>query len=197
MISFKNLIFGRNFKGEIYEVEEVPDKDVGALDDYDSSSFILQIEPKPWYFVNGTQRPAPATVNNKTGKRIAKLLPFEDMENDRFANQMMFIPPNYGLILVSGKFKTILLYSMPIWWDITTGSQIFKNLKCPVDTCRLTTDRQERSTADMVFFHDQYEPTNEPRPLKQIYALYYVRTLYGIICLLVNLRLFLIVVMFL
>lgn len=131
------------------------------------------MKSKPWYFVNGTRYPAPAIVCTKTGKRNVKLLPSEDMENDRFMSQMMFVPPNYKLIRDSGKLKTILMYfGIPYWWSEKAGSQAFKDLKCPVDTCRMTTDRKERSTADMVFFHDQYEPTNETRPLRQINALY-------------------------
>lgn len=83
----------------------------------------------------------------------------------------MFVPPNYDLIKKSGKFKTILLYNAPNWWEYSEGDDLFKNLECPVDTCQITLDKNKRRTADMVLFHDHYVHANIKRKSHQIYAI--------------------------
>lgn len=129
------------------------------------------LDEKPWYFKDGKRYPEPATISNVTGIRNAKLLPYEDIGNDRILNQLMFVPPNYDLIKKSGKFKTILLYNAPNWWEYSEGDDLFKNLECPVDTCQITLDKNKRRTADMVLFHDHYVHANIKRKSHQIYAI--------------------------
>lgn len=144
-------------------------------DDYDPTSLIIHVKPKPWFFINGTRYADPAPISKETGFRAVKLLPHEDMKNDRFLNQMMFVPPNYHSVQQSGKYKTILANNgIPSWWNLAQGTQMFKALRCPVNTCRMTTDGKERSTADLIMFHDHYAPSNETRSPNQLYALYFV-----------------------
>lgn len=73
-------------------------------------------------------------------------------------------------------YKTILAYDPPKWFELKDGIGIFTDMKCPVKKCRLTTKYSERQTADAVIFNDKYIPTDEPRPPKQIYALYYIES---------------------
>lgn len=143
--------------------------------DYDSSSFIIVTKPlKPWFLENGTRYPEPAKISQKTGIRDAKLLPDEDPGNDRILNQLMFVPPNYESIVHSQKIKTILAYNGYIsWWKIKKQENVFKKFNCPVNTCRLTNNQEERQTADLVLFHDRYTHTKRRRPSKQLYALYH------------------------
>lgn len=137
------------------------------------NDFIKVFDEIPWYLKEGKLYPEPATISNVTDIRDAKLLPYEDAGNDRILNQLMFVPPDYDLIKKSGKFKTILLYNMPYWWQNSEGDYEFKNLSCPVDTCKITLDKNERGTADMVLFYDQYVHANITRQAHQIYAIYH------------------------
>ena len=131
------------------------------------------VKAKPWYLENGTRYPEPATISRKTGIRDAKLLPDEDPGNDRILNQMMFIPPNYDLIVKSKKVKTILAYNgFVYWWNIKNDENVFKTFNCPVHTCRLTKNQTERQTADLVLY-DRYTHTKRKRPPNQLYALYH------------------------
>ncbi|XP_055297148.1 glycoprotein 3-alpha-L-fucosyltransferase A-like [Sitodiplosis mosellana] len=142
--------------------------------DYDSSSFLIAVKPKPWYFTNGTRYPKPASISNETGIRDAKLLPHEDPGSDRIVNQMMFIPPNYDPSRRKEIMKTIYVpLGLPSWWRRKSGESAFVDLKCPVDACRITDDAKERKNADLVMFNNDYIPSNETRPPKQLYAMYY------------------------
>lgn len=73
-------------------------------------------------------------------------------------------------------FKTILAYELPAWFKLNDGPQAFVDLKCPVQKCRLTTNRAERRTADLVLFHEHYIKTIHQRPANQIYALYNIES---------------------
>lgn len=147
---------------------------VPTSDDYDPTGFIVHKMSKPWFLKNGTRFPDPSTISNTTGRRVAKLLPFEDPGNDRFVNQMMFVPPNYTSSRDEKNFKSILLYNgMAIWWSLKAKNR-FEALRCPVNTCRLTTDKSKRQEVDLVMFWDYYEATNQTRPLNQLYALYHI-----------------------
>lgn len=149
-------------------------KNIPGQNNYDLSSFMVVTEPKPWFFKNGTTYPEPAKISQKTGIRDAKLLSEEDPGNDRILNQLMFVPPNYNSIVKSKKVKIILAYYDSLfWWKPKLDGNIFQKLKCPVDTCRITTNKSEIEIADLVFFYNGYEPVKYKRPSKQIYAIYY------------------------
>lgn len=114
----------------------------------------------------------PATISNKTGIRNAKLFPDEDPENDRILNQMMFVPPTYDPSRRMEIMKTIYVpLGLPSWWKLKNGDSAFAN--CPVDACRITADAKERKNADLIMFNHVYVHSNETRPPKQLYAMYY------------------------
>lgn len=164
-------------------------------------------QQKPWYFSGGKRYPVEAKKKRKTNKRLAKLLPSEDPWTDRITNQLMFVPPNYHDIQMSGQLKTILLYNGLGPWNVKqgnfekcfiilrvincfllsffmgdkkkkTGRDVFKSAKCPVNTCRITANRDEISKADMVLYKDHFIPTGVARPAKQIFMLYFLECPY-------------------
>lgn len=144
--------------------------------DYDSSSFLIIIKPKPWYVTNGIRYPKPAAISIETGIRDAKLLPEEDPQSDRILNQMMFVPPNYDPSRRKEMMKTIYMPTIPAWWEIERGESTFVDLKCPVDACRITDHSQERENADMVLFNNSDSSdsfSSGTRSPKQIYAAFY------------------------
>lgn len=133
---------------------------------------MIAIKPKPWYFTNGTRYPKPAIISNKTGIRDSKLFPDEDPENDRILNQMMFVPPNYDPSRRMEIMKTIYVpLGLPSWWKLKNGDAAFE--KCPVDACRITSNVKARKNADLIMFNHEYIHSNETRPPKQLYAMYY------------------------
>lgn len=139
---------------------------------YDSSSFLIITNPKPWYLTNGTRYPMPANISKKTGIRDAALLPEEDPESDRILNQMMFIPPNYDPSYRKKILKTINVQpNFPSWWKINNDNDVFAN--CTVNTCRIRDSPATRKNADLVLFNQFYVHTNELRSPNQIYAMYY------------------------
>lgn len=83
---------------------------------------------RPWYFTNGERYPKTARINKKTRKRLAKLIPSEDVRGDRITNQLMFVPPNYEEIKNEGRLKTILLYNGLGPWSVKQGCWNFLNL---------------------------------------------------------------------
>lgn len=138
-------------------------------------SLVDRSELRLWFFKHGTEYPSPSNISRKTGRRTAILLPSESMKVDRFLSQLMFVPPNYHSILKSHRKKTILLYEgISVWWPFDDGTQLFKDLKCPVQSCRMTTDKSKRKTADLVVFWDYYTPSKTKRPFNQLYALYHI-----------------------
>jgi glycoprotein 3-alpha-L-fucosyltransferase len=80
---------------------------------------------RPWYFTNGERYPKPARINKKTMKRLAKLIPSDDIRGDRITNQLMFVPPNYEEIKNEGRLKTILLYNGLGPWNVKQGKKTF------------------------------------------------------------------------
>lgn len=76
---------------------------------------------RPWYFTNGKRCPKPARISKKTKKRLAKLIPSDDVRGDRITNQLMFVPPNYEEIKDEGRLKTILLYNGLGPWNVKQG----------------------------------------------------------------------------
>lgn len=149
--------------------------DTGIIDEYDQSPLF---QSKPWYFAGGKRYPKTAKKSRKTRKRVAKLLPSEDPWKDRITNQLMFVPPNYERIRESGKYKTILLYNGLGPWNIKQGRDVFKNLKCPVNTCKVTAKRDLANQADLIMYKDYYIPTGVARPPNQLYMLYWLECPY-------------------
>lgn len=155
------------------------------MDDYDPTSFSIVEKSKAWYLEKGERYPKPASISN--GRHDALLLPLEQLGSDRILNQLMFVPPNYDpknvktILMNNGipywfgiKGGTQNIGSAPYWWKQKQVDDIFKEHKCPVNACRITDDKAERQSADLVFFLDTYEHTNEPRPVNQLYALHHM-----------------------
>lgn len=159
-------------------IEYVDDDKMDNNIQIDNDNYDEFVETKPWYFIGGKRLPKPAKVSRKTGKRIAKLMPSEDPWSDRITNQLMFIPPNYEAIQESGKHKMILLYNGLGPWNIKQGQDVFRNLKCPVNTCKLTAKRELANEADLILYKDYYIPTGVARPPNQIYMLYFLECPY-------------------
>lgn len=152
------------WKNTLHENDDT-DKIVGNIID---ESVLAKV--KPWYFANGQLYPKPVQINSKTHKRNAKLLPSEDPWNDRITNQLMFIPPNYDEIVKSGKLKTILLFNGLSAWNVGEGRELFN--KCPVNTCRVTENRETANEAELILYKDIFRPMGVSRPSYQLYMLY-------------------------
>lgn len=155
------------------------DTNIQIDNDHNNNNYDEFSESKPWYFAGGKRLPKPAKLSQKTGKRMAKLMPSEDPWTDRITNQLMFIPPNYEAIQQSGKYKTILLFNGLEQWDINdAGSDVFKHSKCPVNACHVTANRELANEADLILFTDYYTAPNVVRSPNQVYMLYMLESPY-------------------
>jgi hypothetical protein len=104
------------------QVNEIPNEENGEDESDKNQDFDNDvILSRPWYFTNGERYPKAARINKKTGKRLAKLTPAEDIRSDRITNQLMFVPPNYEEIRNEGRLKTILLYNGLGPWNVKQG----------------------------------------------------------------------------
>ncbi|RWS30460.1 fucosyltransferase-like protein [Leptotrombidium deliense] len=101
---------------------------------------------RPWFMSNGTLRPK---IGNHLYSQLA-LYP-EESDDDRIVNQLMFIPDDYDKIKESGIVKKILVTNGFKSWQ-ARGRDVFLKDNCPVDTCSISTDFKDFSTADAVFF---------------------------------------------
>lgn len=128
----------------------------------------------PWYFSNGERYPKTAVRNRKTKRRVARLLPSEDLHSDRITNQLMFVPPNYEQMKTESRNKVILLFNGLSQWNVKGGRDLFVNNKCPVDTCTLTDNREMASKADMLLYKDHYINAGVTRSMYQIYMIYFL-----------------------
>lgn len=127
------------------------------------------VRNKLWFFTGGKQYPS-----EQPKQRRLKLHPFDDPEHDRITNQLMFVPSNYEDIQDSGKLKTILVFN---GFTFKRGRTEFKHLKCPVDTCQLTDQRERADEADLVVYKDFYSPLGGRKP-KQLTMLYLLESPY-------------------
>lgn len=73
-------------------------------------------------------------------------------------------------------YKLIYATSLPEFFNVHQGSQSFKDFKCAVDTCTITTDEAKFKSADLAWFYDyeRYPPKNYIQPSNQTYAFYSV-----------------------
>lgn len=83
-------------------------------------------------------------------------------ENDNGSYEMVInrpivIPSKNETVSKSTKLRTILsIDGLADWWDVSEGTKLFTDLRCPVSTCRLTKNRHEKDIADMILY--QHEP---------------------------------------
>lgn len=138
---------------------------------------IIPTKPKPeelpFYFKDGQVYPQPAKISKVTGRRDAKLLPFEDPDGDRWINQLMFVPPNYEEIRKSNKTKLIGFPFGVIGWMFPLVQKLnletyISDIKCPVSTCTMSKKKEDMGKADLLF--DVYKSLDIPRNPNQIYA---------------------------
>lgn len=138
----------------------------GLNNEYDLSN---SQNEKLWFFTGGKRFPT-----ESPNQRLLKLHPFEDSDNDRITNQLMFVPPNYEQIQEAGKLKTILVFN---GFTFKKGRTEFKHLKCPVDMCTLTDKREQAEVADLILYKDFFSPLG-PRKPHQLTMLYLLESPY-------------------
>lgn len=96
---------------------------------------------------------------------------------NHFRNNRESDSPDFNSIWKIKGYKTILAYNLPGWFKLEDGPEVFADLNCPVQKCRLTTNHaRERRTADLVLFHEHYIKSYHPRPANQVYALYNIES---------------------
>ncbi|XP_053201501.1 glycoprotein 3-alpha-L-fucosyltransferase A-like [Panonychus citri] len=127
---------------------------------------------KPWFMVNGSLIPNP---NEITFSRLSLLPEDDEPWNDRIINQLMYIPQGYQSDqLKKDDLKKILLHFDKSSWgqELPIGQDIFLQDLCPVNTCEITFDNRQASTADAILFKDHYEKPKHQKPDNQIWILY-------------------------
>lgn len=103
----------------------------------------------------------------RSGRRIAKLFPSEDPNNDRIVDQLMYVPPDYNE--ESSSLKKILVYNgLATWSPARAGRNIFLDSKCPVNKCSLTANKEEAKDADAILFKDQFSLPPHSRSMNQV-----------------------------
>ena len=131
-------------------------------------------ECRPWYMCGGTRWPLPAAKSRKSGRRMALLWPEEDPGSDRITNQLMFVPPSSSAGESSGqRLKEILFYyGLGSWFPLKLGRDMFREARCPVDTCTITLDQRETAGADAIVYHDRFAHPGHSRPPRQVRGLH-------------------------
>lgn len=116
-----------------------------------SNQFWTKVPAKPWFMKDGYIRPNP---HDKVYSSLA-VWPEEDPDNDRIANQLMYLPPDYESITNRKKLKKIYLFYGRGGWtprDLPMGQARFLRDNCPVNTCELSMDPRDMESADAIFF---------------------------------------------
>ena len=129
---------------------------------------------RPWYMSGGTRRPLPPAKSPKSGRRMALLWPEEDPGSDRITNQLMFVPPSLSAGKSSSqRLKKILMYyGLGSWFPLKPGRDMFREARCPVDTCTITLNQNQTTDADAILYHDRFAHPRHPRPPKQVRSLH-------------------------
>jgi len=128
----------------------------------------------PWFMSGGKRRPISAAKSPKSGRRMALLWPEDAPGSDRITNQLMFFPPSWSAGESSGqRLKKILLYyGLGSWFPIKPGRDMFRDARCPVDTCSITLDQKKTTEADAIVYHQRFAQPDHPRPPRQVRALH-------------------------
>lgn len=132
---------------------------------------------RPWFMKDGERLP-----ESLPGERKIKLWPNED-SGDRITAQLMYKPPpppqqdvDHPDVADSDKsqpaLKKILLYNGVAAWGLKAGRGQFLKLKCPVDTCVITTGRGEAADADAILFKDHFSLPQHERDMNQVWIMY-------------------------
>lgn len=132
----------------------------------------------PWYFKEGMIRPKAQKSYAFSFFKKQRLFPYwpnKYEDNDRIAEQLMFVPQNYEEIKRSGKLKKIHIVGGHDAFNVQPGRAEFLKSKCPVDTCEFVQDKQ----ADLVIFKDKFSPlfnANHTKPPDQLYMMYFLES---------------------
>lgn len=105
-----------------YPIDNLPTEDHDEIEGGEEILDVANMSSRPWYFSKGVRYPKPAKVNEQTKRRVAKLIPSEDVRGDRITNQLMFVPSKYEDIKREGQLKTILLYNGLGAWKVKPGN---------------------------------------------------------------------------
>lgn len=91
---------------------------------------------------------------------------------DNFTN-IMFIPPVKQTFQKPIKLKTILSMNVLLkWYNVSEGTELFTELKCLVNTCRLTKSWEEKDTADMIiYFHEPFYEASSPKQVQAYFQM--------------------------
>ena len=129
---------------------------------------------RPWYMSGGTQWPLPAARSPKSGRRMALLWPEEAPGSDRITNQLMFVPPSSPAEGLSGqRLKTILFYyGLGRHIRLTPGRDMFRDARCPVDTCTITLNQTQTADADAIVYYGGFAYPDDSRPPRQVRGLH-------------------------
>jgi hypothetical protein len=131
---------------------------------------------RPWYMTGGTRRPLPAAKSRKSGRRMALLWPEEDPGSDRIISQLMFVPPSAPAGKSSGRSlkKILFYYGLDGSFKLKPGRDMFRDARCPVDTCTITLDKNQRAEADAILYYGRYAHPVHPRPPRQVRVLHFL-----------------------
>jgi len=129
---------------------------------------------RPWYMSGGTRWPLPAAKSPKSGRRMALLWPEEDAGSDRITNQLMFVPPSPSADESSGhRLKKLLFYyGLGRWFPLKPGREMFRDARCPVDTCTITLNQTQTADADAIVYYNRLAQPDHPRPPRQVRGLH-------------------------
>ena len=135
-------------------------------------------EDRPWCMPGGIQFPFPATKSPKSGRRMALLWPEEDPGSDRITNQLVFVPPSYSAgDSIGQKLKKILFYyGLGSWLQLKPDRDMFREARCPVDTCNITLDQNQTADADAIVYQHRFAQPGHTRPPRQVRTLYLLHT---------------------
>ncbi|KAL7286859.1 hypothetical protein TKK_0018995 [Trichogramma kaykai] len=128
---------------------------------------------RPWYMKGGQRRPHAALRSRRSGKRLARLWPEENPNDDRVTNQLMFVPPDYNRSNHEIRFKKIYIpHGMN---EAKSGPDLFFQQGCPVNTCMITRDNP--NDADLIIFKDYVTHVGKRNP-NQAWMLYFLECPY-------------------
>ena len=116
------------------------------------------------------QLPAPFITTTPSPPQVWPSL--ENFNDDRILAQLRFAPQSRKQkrwMVETKPLKKILLFHGLKNWDIKPGQQTFLEQKCAVNTCSLTDDRRQISSADAVLFKQYPSFTRQKRSINQIW----------------------------
>ncbi|XP_033225394.1 glycoprotein 3-alpha-L-fucosyltransferase A-like [Belonocnema kinseyi] len=131
------------------------------------------LSKRPWYMKGGKRQPQPAMISRHSGRRLARIWPDEDPNDDRLLNQLMFVPPHYHKMNPEIPLKKVFV---PIEMNEgKVGQDIFIKEGCPVRSCTIIRDNP--ADADLRLFPAYVDP-EEQRPANQVWLIYILESPY-------------------